>query len=91
MFNVGRLVWNRLEYVKNPDTGRRVSRLNPEDERRIVEVPQSWRIVPQEASEAAELVPDSMASMPSWSASATPTGIGDRELPQRGDRAFPFR
>jgi site-specific DNA recombinase len=27
---VGKLVWNRLTYVKNPDTGNRVSRLNPE-------------------------------------------------------------
>src|SRR5882724_9962749 len=26
---IGRLVWNRLRYVKNPDTGKRVSRLNP--------------------------------------------------------------
>jgi hypothetical protein len=26
---VGRLVWNRLRYVKNPDTGKRVSRANP--------------------------------------------------------------
>jgi site-specific DNA recombinase len=25
---VGRMVWNRLRYVKNPDTGKRVSRLN---------------------------------------------------------------
>jgi hypothetical protein len=29
---VGRLVWNRLNYVKNPDTGKRVSRLNPASE-----------------------------------------------------------
>ena len=27
---VGRMVWNRLRYVKNPDTGKRVSRLNPQ-------------------------------------------------------------
>jgi hypothetical protein len=27
---IGRLVWNRLRYVKDPETGRRVSRLNPE-------------------------------------------------------------
>jgi hypothetical protein len=27
---IGRLVWNRLRYVKNPDTGKRVSRLNPQ-------------------------------------------------------------
>jgi site-specific DNA recombinase len=26
---VGRMVWNRLRYVKNPDTGKRISRLNP--------------------------------------------------------------
>jgi hypothetical protein len=26
---IGRLVWNRLRYVKDPATGRRVSRLNP--------------------------------------------------------------
>ena len=29
---VGRLAWNRLRYVKNPDTGKRVSRLNPATE-----------------------------------------------------------
>lgn len=29
---IGRLVWNRLRYIKDPDTGRRVSRLNPEEE-----------------------------------------------------------
>jgi len=27
---IGKLVWNRLRYVKDPETGRRVSRLNPE-------------------------------------------------------------
>jgi site-specific DNA recombinase len=29
---VGRIVWNRLRYIENPDTGRRVSRLNPRSE-----------------------------------------------------------
>src|SRR5262249_19940683 len=29
---IGRLVWNRLRYVKNPDTGKRVSRMNPPSE-----------------------------------------------------------
>src|SRR5262245_25707540 len=37
---IGRLVWNRLRYVKNPDTGKRVSRLNPEGECIRKEVPQ---------------------------------------------------
>ena len=44
---VGRLVWNRLRYVKNPDTGKRVSRLNPEGEWMRKEVPQ-LRIVPDQ-------------------------------------------
>ncbi len=26
---VGRLVWNRQRFVKNPDTGKRVARMNP--------------------------------------------------------------
>ncbi len=28
----GRLIWNRVRMVKDPDTGRRVSRVNPESE-----------------------------------------------------------
>ena len=35
---IGRLVWNRLRYMKDPSTGRRVSRLNPESARIITEV-----------------------------------------------------
>ena len=44
---IGRLVWNRLRYVKNPDTGKRVSRLNPEAEWMRKEVPE-LRIVSDE-------------------------------------------
>lgn len=29
---VGQLVWNRLRYAKNPDSGKRVSRLNPPEQ-----------------------------------------------------------
>ena len=36
---IGRLVWNKLHYRKNPDTGRRVSQLNPQDDWIIREVP----------------------------------------------------
>ncbi len=28
----GKLVWNRLAYIKNPETGNRISRLNPKSE-----------------------------------------------------------
>ena len=37
---IGRMIWNRLRYTKNPDTGKRVSRLNPESEWIIKEVPE---------------------------------------------------
>jgi site-specific DNA recombinase len=50
---VGRLVWNRLRYVKNPDTGKRVSRLNPTPEWMSRDVPE-LRIVPDDIWTAAK-------------------------------------
>lgn len=44
---VGKLVWNKLRYIKDPDTGKRVSRLNPEEEWIVQEVP-DLRIVDQD-------------------------------------------
>ncbi|SEL92852.1 Site-specific DNA recombinase [Roseivivax marinus] len=37
---VGRLVWNRMRYVKDPATGNRVSRMNPESDWTRTEVPE---------------------------------------------------
>jgi site-specific DNA recombinase len=48
---LGRLVWNRLRYIKSPDTGRRVSRPNPRSEWLIKEVPE-LRIISNELWEA---------------------------------------
>ena len=36
---IGRIVWNKLHMVKDPETGRRVSRANPKDQYRVAEVP----------------------------------------------------
>ncbi|GAB2707782.1 recombinase family protein [Aliiglaciecola aliphaticivorans] len=36
---IGKLVWNKLKYIKDPDTGKRVSKLNPESEWHVVDVP----------------------------------------------------
>ena len=36
---IGRLVWNRLRYIKDPDTGKRVSRPNPKAQWIIHDVP----------------------------------------------------
>jgi len=37
---IGRLVWNRQQFIKDPDTGRRQARLNPETKWIVEEVPQ---------------------------------------------------
>lgn len=37
---IGKLVWNRLRYIKDPTTGKRVSRLNGDDQQVIVAVPE---------------------------------------------------
>jgi len=47
----GVLVWNRLRYVRDPNTGKRVSRLNPEAKWIRTEVPE-LRIVDDEAWQA---------------------------------------
>ena len=44
---VGRIVWNKNRMVKNPDTGKRVSRPNPENEWHSVDVPE-LRIISNE-------------------------------------------
>jgi DNA invertase Pin-like site-specific DNA recombinase len=43
---IGRLIWNRQRFIKDPETGKRVTRLNPESEWISQDVPE-LRIVPQ--------------------------------------------
>lgn len=49
----GTYVWNRQSFVKDPDTGKRISRPNPPSEWQRSEAP-NMRIVPQELWEAAQ-------------------------------------
>ncbi len=51
---IGRVVWNRQRFIKNPDNGKRVSRLNPREEWIIQEAP-DFRIVEQELWDAAKV------------------------------------
>ncbi|MBO9399148.1 recombinase family protein [Shimia sp. R9_2] len=44
---IGRQIWNRLRYIKNPETGKRISRMNSEDQWVITEVP-DLRIIDQD-------------------------------------------
>jgi DNA invertase Pin-like site-specific DNA recombinase len=48
---IGRLVWNQLRYVKDPTTGKRISRLNEPDRWIVQEVPE-LRIIPQDLWDA---------------------------------------
>jgi site-specific DNA recombinase len=58
---IGRLVWNRMRYVKDPRTGKRVSRANPPDKLVIEDVPQ-LRIVPDALWQAAKERQEEIAS-----------------------------
>jgi hypothetical protein len=40
-------VWNRTEKIRNPETGRKVSKARPKEDWKRVDVPE-WRIVPEE-------------------------------------------
>ena len=50
---VGRLVWNRVSMVKDPETGRRISRVNPAAQQILVEAPE-LRIVDDAVWQAAQ-------------------------------------
>jgi len=49
----GRLVWNKVRMVKDPDTGKRLSRPNPKNNWQTADVP-ALRIVSQELFDAAQ-------------------------------------
>jgi len=75
---IGRLVWNRLRYMKDPDTGKRVSRPNPESEWVVQEVP-DLRIVDQDLWDAVK------NRQKSLSFDISPTGsnpMNDRRRPK---------
>lgn len=44
---VGKIVWNKNRMIKDPDTGKRVSRANPQDEWRYHDAPE-YRVIGQE-------------------------------------------
>jgi site-specific DNA recombinase len=60
---IGKILWNRLRYIKDPDTGKRVSRLNPESEWVIHDVPQ-LRIIDQDLWNRAKKRQNALAFRP---------------------------
>lgn len=57
---VGRRIWNRLRYSKDPMTGRRVSRLNPPDKLTLTELPE-LRLLDQDLWDAAKARQEAMS------------------------------
>ncbi|MGO8091624.1 recombinase family protein [Rhizobium leguminosarum] len=62
----GRIVWNRVHMVKDPSTGRRVSRTNDEADLETVDAPH-LRIIPQDLFDAVQLRKDDASKMGSKS------------------------
>ena len=78
-FYIGRLVWNRLRYMKDPATGKRISHLNDETEWLIEEVPEA-RIIDQNLWQR---VKDRQASLSlNRSATGRQSGFWDRRRPR---------
>ncbi|GBQ11766.1 recombinase family protein [Acetobacter cibinongensis] len=75
---IGRLVWNRLRYIKNPSTGKRVSRLNPDSEWVIQDVPE-LRIIEQDLWDAVK----ARQSKTTWSQKSRGTGVHPLNALQR--------
>src|SRR5262249_47527276 len=75
---VGRLVWNRLRYLRDPDTGKRVSRLNPSSEWVTTEVPQ-LRIISDELWHAVKTRQQQVRA-------TAPTIVGQRRALERQHR-----
>ena len=74
---IGRLVWNRLRYVKNPETGKRVSRINPPEEWIVTEVP-ALRIVDDDLWQTAKDRQGAIAETYATTIAATREAHGNR-------------
>ncbi|WP_317214577.1 recombinase family protein [Gluconobacter sp. GP1] len=75
---IGRLIWNRLRYIKDPSTGKRVSRLNPESEWVLQDVP-DLRIIEQDLWDAVK----ARQSKTTWSQKSRGTGAHPLNALQR--------
>jgi len=76
---IGKLVWNRLRYLKGPDTGKRVSRPNPESEWVIQDVAE-LRIVEHQVWDAVKERQERLAYEPA--VETTTNYMNDRRRPK---------
>ncbi|UMM07984.1 recombinase family protein [Gluconobacter frateurii] len=78
---VGKLVWNRQRFIKDPDTGKRQARMNPETERVIQEVPE-LRIVDQELWDAVKARQASVSASQDTRDTSSPDHFREKRRPR---------
>ena len=71
---IGIQTWNRQRFVKNPDTGKRVAKLNPKEDWIVSEVPE-LRIVSQEAWDSAKAYQGELDRKPSLQTKQRPANL----------------
>lgn len=71
---IGRMLWNRLRYVKDPKTGKRMSRLNPEGEWVITDVPH-LRIIDQDTWDAVKAYQRKLDDVPVFNLKKRPPNL----------------
>jgi site-specific DNA recombinase len=74
---IGKLVWNRQRYIKDPSTGKRVSRLNPPEDWIRTEVPE-LRIVDDASWQAVKARQEALLALHSNSIAAMRTARANR-------------
>ena len=75
---IGRLIWNRSRYMKDPETGKRISRMNPEDKWIVQDVPE-LRIVDQALWDRVKARQAELDALPN---AKIPNSNWDRRRPQ---------
>ncbi|MCP5250392.1 MAG: recombinase family protein [Burkholderiales bacterium] len=71
---IGRLVWNRQRFIKDPDTGKRIARPNPEKDWIITEVPH-LRIIDQDLWDSAKARQKALDDEPQFWAKQRPQNL----------------
>ena len=86
---IGRMVWNRLRYIKDPTTGKRVSRPNSPEQLITKEVPELrivddelWQAVKARQAEARKRAFPKPAASETDEAAATRTGFWTNQRPK---------
>ena len=74
---IGRMVWNRQRFMKNPETGKRVARINPPEDWIVAEVPE-LRIVDDELWQAAKARQGQIAEKSATTIAATRAAHANR-------------